>query len=147
MPANSLPGFPLRFFQNFLTLHPDIKVLSPTDPEWDHAQRQFYISYAERPSVIARPQHARQIQDLVRLCASYNVNFVVRAGGHDCAGRSQVNGALTIDMRDIKHVHVSEDRQTAMVGGGILIQDLTKALGDQGLVTPTWVFNRDVDEI
>ncbi|KAJ3530661.1 hypothetical protein NM208_g9230 [Fusarium decemcellulare] len=149
MPANSLAGFPLRFFQNFLTLHPDLDVISPTDPEWIHAQQQYYINYAERPSTIARPRYATQIQDLIRLCASYNVEFVIRTGGHDCAGRSQVNGALAIDMRNIQYVHVSEDRQTArgirgllhpresamvVFVDGKLIRELSAPLGSVGYV-------------
>ncbi|OTB06401.1 hypothetical protein M426DRAFT_20855 [Hypoxylon sp. CI-4A] len=63
-------------------------------------------------------------------------DLVVRIGGHDFVGRSQVRDALTIDMRDIKYVRISDDEKTAGVGGGILFRNLTKALEKRGLVTP-----------
>ncbi|KAM5376404.1 hypothetical protein ACJZ2D_005458 [Fusarium nematophilum] len=137
MPENLLPGFPLRFFQDFVNSHRDIKIIVPTDPRWADASRQYYSSQAARPDIVARPQTAEHVQDLLRLCVSYNIDFVVRTGGHDCAGRSQVNRAMVIDMRDICHVQLSEDRTTAKVGGGILIRDLARVLGDEGLITPT----------
>ncbi|KAG5804164.1 hypothetical protein H9Q71_011248 [Fusarium xylarioides] len=63
--------------------------------------------------------------------------ILFRSGGHDCTGRSQVNGALTIDMRDINHVCISEDKKTAQIRGGIITRELTKALDAEGLITPT----------
>ena len=51
------------------------------------------------------------------------------------SGRSQAQDALTIDLRDIAHVEVGEDRSFARVGGGILSQDLATALGKDGLTT------------
>lgn len=136
MCSNMDVNFPLKFLQDFLSRHPAIKVFQPTDAEWPEVKK-CYINQAGAPSVIARPQEASHIQDLVRLCVSNNVDFVIRSGGHDCAGRSQVNGALAVDMRDIQHVNISEDKQTAKIGGGILTGKLTKVLGEQGLVTPT----------
>ncbi|KAI8649070.1 FAD-binding PCMH-type domain-containing protein [Fusarium keratoplasticum] len=130
-------AFPLRFFQHFVSTHPDIKIIIPTDHEWADASRQYYTSQAARPDVITRPQNAAHVQDLVRLCMSNNVDFVVRTGGHDCAGRSQVNHALVIDMRDIRYIKILQDKRTAKIGGGTLIRDLATALGEEDLITPT----------
>lgn len=132
-------AFPLRFFQHFVSTHPDIKIITPTDHEWVVASRQYYTSQATRPDVITRPQNAAHVGDLVRLCMSNNVDFVVRTGGHDCAGRSQVNHALVIDMRDIRYIEILQDKRTAKIGGGTLIRDLATALGEEGLITPTYV--------
>ena len=72
----------------------------------------------------------------MRYCAHEGVDFVVRAGGHDCAGRSQVPGALTIDVRGLDRVSVAEDRRTVVLGGGVLFGDLARVLDPLGLVTP-----------
>ena len=50
-------------------------------------------------------------------------------------GRSQAQDALTIDLRDIAHVEVGEDKSFARVGGGILAQNLAIALEKDGLAT------------
>ncbi|KAF4449029.1 6-hydroxy-D-nicotine oxidase [Fusarium austroafricanum] len=130
------PDFPLKVFRDFLNDHPEIKFTLPGDADWADINK-CYIKTTSHPSIVARPQEASHVQELVRFCVSQNDDFVVRSGGHDCAGRSQVNGALTVDMRDIQYVILSDDKTTAKVGGGILIRELTKALDQQGLVTPT----------
>ncbi|KAI0594720.1 FAD-binding domain-containing protein [Biscogniauxia sp. FL1348] len=114
---------------------PDIRVLTPSSPEFE-AVRACFVKRDAVPLAIARPQTAQHVQALVRYCVENKVEFVVRSGGHDCAGRSQVHGALTIDMRDIKYVRVSEDSQTARVGGGTIFRDLTRELDARGLITP-----------
>ncbi|KAG5754659.1 hypothetical protein H9Q70_002679 [Fusarium xylarioides] len=96
-----------------------------------------FIRTSSSPSIVAGPQDASHVQEIVRFCVSHSVDFVVRSGGHDCTGRSQVNGALTIDMRDIKHVSILEDKKTAQIGGGIITRELTKAVEAEGQITPT----------
>ncbi|KAI1169888.1 FAD-binding domain-containing protein [Nemania sp. FL0916] len=116
--------------------HPEIKLITSSDPTFEATRACFIKRDADIPSAIARPQNAEQVQTLVRFCTKNGVDFVVRSGGHDCAGRSQVAGALSIDLRDIKHVDVSADEKTAVVGGGVLFRDLTGVLDARGLVTP-----------
>jgi FAD/FMN-containing dehydrogenase len=130
--SDSLPGI----FRGLIAKHPNIKFTFPGDAEWVDITK-FFIKTSNSPSIVARPQDASHVQELVRFCVSHSVNFVVRSGGHDCTGRSQVNGALTIDMRDINHVSISEDKKTAQVGGGIITRELTTALNAAGLITPT----------
>jgi FAD/FMN-containing dehydrogenase len=113
-----------------------IPLITPSDPSFEATRACFAKREAAVPLAIARPQNAEHVQTLVRYCTQNGVDFVVRSGGHDCAGRSQVKGALTIDMRDIKDIHVSADEKTATLGGGILFRDLAKELDSRELVTP-----------
>jgi hypothetical protein len=112
------------------------KLLPREHPDFDAVRACFAIRRAVQPALIARPQNAEDVRVLVRYCVQNKVEFVVRTGGHDCAGRSQVHDALWIDMRDIDFVNIAEDKTTAKVGGGILLRGLTRALGEEGLVTP-----------
>lgn len=116
--------------------HPSIKLITPSSPDFEGVRACFIKKDDAVPLAIARPQNAADVQALVRYCTQHGVDFVVRAGGHDCAGRSQVGGVLTIDVRDIKHVLVSDDEKTARVGGGVVFRDLTKELDARGLITP-----------
>ncbi|KAI0189765.1 hypothetical protein EV127DRAFT_340548 [Xylaria flabelliformis] len=113
-----------------------ISLISPSDPNFEAVRACFVKRDVDVPLAIARPQTAEHVQALVKYCVAHQVDFVVRSGGHDCAGRSQVNGVLTIDMRDIAYVRVSANEQTAAVGGGVLIRDITKELDSIGLITP-----------
>ncbi|KAI0115636.1 hypothetical protein GGR51DRAFT_576675 [Nemania sp. FL0031] len=115
---------------------PELTLITPSDSTFEATRACFIKKDSEVPAAIARPQNAQQVQALVQHCIKNGVDFVVRSGGHDCAGRSQIAGALSIDMRDIKHVNISADEKTATVGGGILFRDLVAVLDARGLVTP-----------
>ncbi|KAJ9418823.1 hypothetical protein QL093DRAFT_2394895 [Fusarium oxysporum] len=130
--SDSLPSV----FQAFTAEYPNIKVILPGDAEWTDITKSF-IKTSSSPSIVARPQNASDVQDLVRFCVSHNIDFVVRSGGHNCTGRSQVNGALTFDMRNINYVNISEDKKTANIGGGIITRELAKALDAEELITTT----------
>ncbi|KAI1115592.1 FAD-binding domain-containing protein [Nemania sp. NC0429] len=114
---------------------PELALITPSDSNFD-ATRTFFVKRDAVPSAIARPQNVEQVQDLIQNCTKNGIDFVIRSGGHDCAGRSQVAGALSIDLRDIKHITISADEKTATVGGGILFRDLVEALDARGLITP-----------
>ncbi|KAI0886631.1 FAD-binding domain-containing protein [Annulohypoxylon maeteangense] len=127
----------LAALEEYLTKHqPSIKLLTPSSPDFEGVRACFIKRDDLVPLAIARPQTAVDVQVLVKYCVQHNIDFVVRSGGHDCAGRSQVRGALTIDMRDINYVRVSADEKTASVGGGIVFRDLAKALEARELMTP-----------
>jgi FAD/FMN-containing dehydrogenase len=112
------------------------KLFPREHPDFESVRACFVKRPGVQPALIARPQTADDVQGLVQYCVRNKVEFVIRTGGHDCAGRSQVHDLLWIDMRDIDYVEIAQDKATAKVGGGILFKGLTKALGEEGLVTP-----------
>ncbi|RYP00865.1 hypothetical protein DL764_006388 [Monosporascus ibericus] len=72
-------------------------------------------------------------------CAANGVDFVIRGGGHDCAGRTQVRGAPAIDICGLDHVRIADDGKTAAMGGGVILRNLTRVLDGRGLATPVGV--------
>lgn len=125
--------------ESYLSQYPSIKLFTPASSDYE-ALRECFVVRPAKPFAIARPQTAEDVQALIRFCIKNDVDFNIRTGGHDCAGRSQIPDVLMIDMRDIDYVKVDESKTTARVGGGILTRGLTKALGEHGLITPTSVF-------
>lgn len=115
--------------------HPEISLYTPDAPEYESLRKTFIISPA-RPSAIARPKSAEDVQKLIKVCIKNDIDFIIRTGGHNCVGGAVVDKALLIDMRDIAYVQVSEDKCTAKVGGGILMGSLLKVLEQHGLITP-----------
>lgn len=122
--------------QHLITSHPAIAILTPADPAFEATSACFVHRPHPNSLAIARPKTADEVCTLVEYCIASNLPFVVRAGGHDTLGRSQVADALTIDLRDIAYVHVDHDKSTARVGGGVLLTTVTEELGKHGLVTP-----------
>lgn len=120
----------------YLSSYPGIKLLTPESADFETV-RTCFVSFPDRkPFAITRPQSAEDVQALVRFAVKNDVDFTYRSGGHDCAGRSQVNNALMLDLRDINYVKVDNSKTTARVGGGILLGRLTELLVEEELVTP-----------
>ncbi|KAH7225158.1 hypothetical protein BKA60DRAFT_512443 [Fusarium oxysporum] len=112
------------------------KTYSPSAADYKQVEQCFIDNPVQTLGVV-RPQTSDEVTLIVQFCLEHRVEFSVRGGGHDCASRTLVDGALVIDMRDIKHVVIAEDKKSARVGGGILGGELAKALGKEGLSTPT----------
>lgn len=115
--------------------HTKAKLYQPDEPNYKQIEQCFIDKPVETLGVV-KPQDADEVASVLQFCLENHVEFSVRSGGHDCASRTLVDGALVIDMRDINYVVVSEDKQSARVGGGVLIGQLAKTLSEDGLATP-----------
>ncbi|KAF4960857.1 hypothetical protein FGADI_690 [Fusarium gaditjirri] len=113
-----------------------VKTYAPDSADYKQVE-QCFVEKPVQTFGVVRPQTGDEVALIVQFCVEHSVEFSVRGGGHDCASRTLVNGALVIDLRDIKHVVISEDKKSARVGGGILSGELAKTLGKEGLSTPT----------
>ena len=122
----------------YLAHHPRITYVTPSSANYT-AQRETYIAdNSAVPLAIVRPQNAEDVAALVSFSKANDIDFVVRSGGHDLYGRSEVDGALTIDMRDINFVDTnstSKNESVAKIGGGILMFDLATKLSKYDLAT------------
>lgn len=121
---------------SFLEKHPSIKHYNPSSPDFEEISTCYAILPHKPPSIV-RPQSADDVSALITHCAATSTPFVVASGNHDLDGRSQIEGALRIDMRDVAHVEVAADRRTARVGGGVISLNLLDALAKEKLMTPT----------
>ncbi|EHL01400.1 putative 6-hydroxy-D-nicotine oxidase [Glarea lozoyensis 74030] len=85
--------------------------------------------------MIVRPQTADDVAKLVKYIVKNGLEFTIRGGGHDMMGRSQAQDAVTIDMRDIRYVKISEGKRTATIGAGINMIQLQEELDKEKLAT------------
>lgn len=122
--------------KEFLADHPHIAYATPPDPDYASLRESFVTEKSLNPQVIIRPQSASDIASLLPVLAKTNIPFAIRTGGHDIFNRSQAHDGVTIDMRDIADIHVSEDTTSAKIGGGVISQTLTEHLETFGLTTP-----------
>jgi hypothetical protein len=113
---------------------PGLKIFTPSSLDFATLNQYFLLDLAPRPLAICRPTNDDQVAHIVRFGVSQNIEFTVRTGGHDSWGRSAVDGAIIIDMREIDNAVLAEDRKSARIGGGTISGNLTKFLAPQGLV-------------
>ena len=126
----------MDLLKKFLDENSHIRFAASDSPDFHDLRSAFVINATKKPNLIVRPQSAGDISSLVSILTANDIPFTIRGGGHDMFGRSQVDDAVTIDMRDICHVHVDQASQTARVGGGIICMNLLKELEQYQMVTP-----------
>lgn len=115
------------------------RMLLPGSAAFDDAISMWNGAVTRRPSVVARPISAIEVQAVVRRAQDRGLALSVRGGGHDWAGRSVVDGGVMIDMSLMRQVEVSADSQIATVAGGATSGDVIAAAEPYGLATPTGV--------
>ncbi|OIW32792.1 FAD-binding domain-containing protein [Coniochaeta ligniaria NRRL 30616] len=130
---------PRSVFSTLGSSLPGITVLTPSSPLYSERRkircRNEAVAKIEPPAIVV-PKSAKEVASVVRWCIANGVHFAVRGGGNDYFGRTVVEGALVIDMREINFVHVAKDKQTATIGGGTVMKELIEKLDTEGLVTP-----------
>jgi FAD/FMN-containing dehydrogenase len=128
--ANSLPG-----------LDGITGTLIGPDHEWyDNARRTFNGTIDHRPAAIVQCRTIEDVVAAVRAARSAGLHVAIRGGGHGVAGHAMAEGALVVDLREMRSVAVDPERRTARAGGGALWEDVDRATNAHGLATPGGTF-------
>lgn len=95
---------------------------------WDQKQLQtVYVCRVE-------PESASEVSNIVQVLVDNWCRFAVKCGGHSRYPDDSVSvGGVTIDLGLINSTVVSDDRTTAIVGGGALTRQVFAALDPYGL--------------
>lgn len=94
------------------------RIFYANDPAYNASQTYFTAQEREMtPSCIFRPETAEDVSAFVKLAAFYGTKFAIRSGGHTLfRGAANIDDGITVDMRRLEKVVVSEDSRSASVG-------------------------------
>jgi FAD/FMN-containing dehydrogenase len=112
------------------------QVIMPGAPDYDRARRINNASVDRHPALIVRPTGADDVALVVAHTQEQGLPLVVRAGGHSMAGHSTADGALVLDLSDMRDVEIDAVGRTAWADAGILAGEYTAATHALGFVTP-----------
>lgn len=113
----------------------DGAVLTPGDAGYDDARAVWNGRFDSRPAAIARCAGPDDVAAAVRFARGHGLGVGVKAGGHDYAGKSAVEGGLLIDLSSLDGVDVDADARTARVEAGATWGDFDAAAQRHGLAT------------
>ena len=115
-------------------------VLRPEDHGYDAARQTFNGTIDRRPAVIVGCHSTDDVVAAVRAARAAGLPIAVRGGGHGVAGHAMADGALVVDLREMRSVVVDPVRRRAQVGGGALWEDVDGATVPHGLATTGGTF-------
>ena len=105
------------------------------DYGYDGARRVWNSQHDRYPALIVRARSAEDVSNAVTFARERELLVAVKGGGHSWPGRSVADGALMIDLSEIKDVLVDVAGRRAKAGGGALLYNLDFETTKHGLVT------------
>ncbi|MEH0842358.1 FAD-binding oxidoreductase [Micromonospora sp. CPCC 205711] len=115
------------------------RLLLPADPRFAGAVRLWNGAVDRSPALVARCRDADEVADVLRIAQRCRLPLCVRAGGHDWAGRALRDGALVVDLTEMRDVAVDPAAGTVTVAGGATAADAVAALRPHDLAVATGV--------
>ena len=112
-------------------------LITPGNERYDDARKVFNDMIDRRPAAIARCSGAADVMDVVKYAREKDIPVTVRGGGHNVAGRSVRDGAITIDLAPMHGVRVDPVRRRVRAQGGVRLGGLDRETLAVGLVTPS----------
>ncbi len=111
------------------------RLLLPEDPGWSDAIAVWNGMVASAPALVVQPATAADVAAVVDLARQEELLLSVKGGGHNIAGTSVADGALTLDMSRMRAISVDAGHRVAQVGPGSRLGDVDKATQEHGLAT------------
>ena len=115
-------------------------VIGPEDDGYDDARQTFNATIDRRPAAIVQCRSTTDVVAAVRAARDSGVAIAVRGGGHAVAGHAVADGALVVDLRQMRRVDVDPVRRVARAQGGALWEDVDGATTAHGMATTGGTF-------
>ena len=109
------------------------RVLAPGADGYDEARAVHNGLVDRHPALIVRCHTTDDVAAALALARDAGLDVSVRGGGHNAAGRAVADGAVMIDLAEMKAIAVDTARGTAAAGGGVTWNELNAATGEHGL--------------
>jgi FAD/FMN-containing dehydrogenase len=111
------------------------QVLDTDNSEYDQARRVWNGQVDRRPAAIVRAASIADVMGTVRFCREHGIKASVRGGGHSAAGKAVADGALMIDLSQMREVQVDGGRKRAVTQGGATWGEFDRACEAHKLAT------------
>ncbi|OAA43252.1 FAD binding domain-containing protein [Metarhizium rileyi] len=136
--ARSAPQLGCTLACGFLAFsHPEPGKLSyPQSPAYGFEKSRYWSQQQAltQPACRFTPSSEVDVSLAVLTSRVTQCNFAVKSGGHAAfAGASNIEGGLTLDLRNLNQVAVSADKKQTLVGAGNVWYDVYTKLQPMGL--------------
>jgi hypothetical protein len=129
----------LNTLTNILTTD---KILLPESEDYKTSNGSYFTAFGNeiRPSYIAKPTSVGDVSKLVHTLHPFLISgdcrIAIRGGGHTAYGSSaNIEGGVTVDLRGLKGITISEDKSTVEISVGETWTTVYKELEKYGLTT------------
>lgn len=97
----------------------------------------FNLEFVREPKIINFCFNEDDVIKAIKYARDNNLEFRARSGRHDFEVNSNVDNGIVIDISNINHVFIDEDKKIAEVGGGIFSGKMYEVLAERGYTIPS----------
>ena len=136
MKAKRLDGSDLELTQEMLGgLRMRLRgpVLVPGDPGFEDSRTVWNAMIEKQPAAVARCIGTADVIECVRFAREHDVLLCIKAGGHNIAGLAAADGALMLDLSNMRGAWVDTQRNIVRTQGGCLLGDVDRETQVHGL--------------
>jgi FAD/FMN-containing dehydrogenase len=109
-------------------------VVAPGDADWDQARQAWNIACDQRPALVAQPETAVDVQQLVTFAAAHDLQVAPQATGHNAlALGDDLSDTLLVRLDRMRAVSVDPAARRARAEGGAWWGDVTAVVAPLGL--------------
>ena len=105
----------------------------PDDVRWDDARQAWNLAADLRPAVVALPSSIEDVVAAVNYAVERDLEIVVQGTGHGATAHRPLDGAILINMRQLRGVAIDAERRVARVEAGALWEDVVVPATEHGL--------------
>ncbi len=113
------------------------ELISAADPGYDESRAVYNAMIDKYPDAIAKCRDTADVIACVRFAREHGVEIAVRSGGHNAAGLGVADGALVIDLSQLRSTTVDPEHHTVRVDAGCTWGDVDHATVAFGMATPS----------
>ncbi|KAJ4354689.1 uncharacterized protein N0V89_006426 [Didymosphaeria variabile] len=96
--------------------------------------KPYNLDIPVNPSAVTYPRSSEQVAAIVKCAVDNSIKVQPRCGGHSYAnyGIGGEDGSIVVDMKNFQQFSMDKTSWQATIGGGTLLDDVTKRLHDNG---------------
>lgn len=117
-------------------------VFQPSDEQYDAVRRVWNGMIDNHPQAIVRCRGVADVMAAVEAARRQDLSIAVRGGGHNVAGSAVAEGALVVDLSEMRSVRVDREQQTVRAEGGALLGDVDRETQAFGRAAPLGVVSK-----
>ncbi len=115
------------------------QVVVSGDADYDAVRQIWNAMIDRRPSIIVRCTGTADVLHALAFARQHELLTSVRGAGHNIAGKSLYDGAVLIDLSNMRSVRVDPEARVAVVGPGATLGDVDHETQAYGLAVPTGI--------
>jgi hypothetical protein len=110
-------------------------VIRPDDADYDKARTVFLGGVDRRPAVIVRVADTADVSRVIACARDTGLTLAVRSGGHSGAAHCVADGAIVLDLADMRAIEIDAKSRTAWAQTGTTAAEYSTAADAHGLAT------------